>query len=152
MDCEIVTLRERKIAGLCVRTGNFEPDVTDKIGRLWQKLFSGAIAEIPGRRGKSTYGLYTNYENDVTGAYDIVVGCEVDHFDSLPGRFTGVVIPAGRYAKFTFHGDAQKDVAGFWTVVWNTPLNRKYTCDFEEYPPCGDPQNAEINIYIALTD
>lgn len=152
MEYKIVTLSEMSIAGLSVRTGNYEPDMMQKIGGIWQKLFAGAINEIANRKNDTIYGLYTNYESDVSGKYDMVAGCEVSIVTGISKPFVNITVPAGEYAKFTFHGDAQKDTADFWNAVWNTPLKRKYTCDFEEYPPCQDSANAEINIYIALED
>lgn len=152
MDYEIVTLPEKIAAGLCVRTGNDEPDVMQKIGEVWGRFFSGACNEIPDKAGDATFGLYTNYEGDVKGKYDMLACSEVSETQRLPDKFKSVVIPAGKYAKFVFHGDAQKDTGKFWTIVWNTALCRNYTCDFEEYPPSADSHDAPIHIYIALAE
>ena len=55
------------------------------------------------------------------------------------------MIPAGKYAKFQIHGDYIEAVSKAWSEIWNTPLDRTYTGDFEEYRTMED-----IDIYIAI--
>ncbi|MDR1747793.1 MAG: GyrI-like domain-containing protein [Spirochaetaceae bacterium] len=151
MDYEIVTLEEKTVAGLSVRTANKEPDMMGKIGLVWQRLFNGGEgALIPDKKNDTVLGLYTNYQSDVNGSYDMIACYEVTETAKLPPQFTFAVIPAGRYAKFIFHGDAEKDTGSFWNAVWNTPLERAYTGDFEEYPPSKDSHTSDIYIYIAV--
>lgn len=154
MDYEVVTLQEKIVAGLAAHTSNTDPEMGKKIDGLWQQLFSGGQEKISDRKGETVYGLYTHYENGAEGAYDAAVGCEVAHAQGLPEGVQAFVIPAGQYARFTFRGDVTEDVGGFWAEIWKMPLPRKFTCDFEEYPPCEnwDMHNAEINVYIALAD
>ncbi len=59
-------------------------------------------------------------------------------------------IPAGIYAKFIVHGHMQQAVGDFWGKLWDMPLDRAFTCDFEEYQPGSDFNNAEVHIYLAL--
>lgn len=153
MNYQVVELKEKIVAGICVRTGNNELDVNSKISKVWDVLYcNNAIGEISDKVSETTYGLYTNYESDCTGQYDMLGGCEVSTAQNLPDKFKSIIIPAGKYAKFTFHGDVEKDVFTFWDVIWKTELNRKYTCDFEEYLPCEDCHDTDINIYIALVE
>ena len=57
----------------------------------------------------------------------------------------------GKYAKFVIHGDVQNAVGQAWQEIWKMDLNRKYTCDFEEYQNNSeDMLKQEIHIYIAL--
>lgn len=147
MDYEIVSLEEKIVAGLCARTGNQEPDMGQVIGGLWEAFYSHAA--VPGKLTQKGIGLYTEYDAD---HYTVMVGCEVESASSLPESVVTKVIPAGKYAKFIVHGNVQKDVASFWEKLWKMDLNRKFTCDFEEYQPEGDMDHAEIHIYIALND
>ncbi len=151
MAYEIVNFPHKRIAGLCARTSNGAPDMGEKIGGIWRQLFSGTLQSIPGRVGQATYGLYTNYEKDVNGAYDVIAGCE-----ALPGPLPqGLVekdIPAGKYAKFSYTVNIQEGVGHCWNEIWSTPLNRAYTVDFEEYLPNASQETAPLNIYIALAD
>ncbi|MGI6049514.1 MAG: GyrI-like domain-containing protein [Acetivibrionales bacterium] len=84
------------------------------------------------------------------GEYDVMVCCEVEDTTSLPENTDSEIIPSGKYAKFIVHGHVQKAVAEFWMKLWSMNLDRKFTCDFEEYQPGGDMENAEIHIYISL--
>lgn len=151
MNYEVVTLEAIQAAGLSVRTGNNQPDMMEKIGGLWQKYMTEAEKIIPNQNGR-LFGVYTNYDSDVNGMYDMVVCCGVDSYEGLEDKFVRVEIPSGKYAKFTFHGDPCKDTGAFWMEVWKTPLNRKYTADFEEYLTSNDPHDVPINIYIALAE
>lgn len=152
MNYEIVALPEKVLTGLWVRTGNQEPDMMAKIGGLWQRFFGGDLEKIPNRVGNTYYGLYTNYGKDDKSEYDAVACCETDGVQDVSGDMKSIVLPAGKYAKFTFHGDMEKNTGAFWTEVWNTELPRSFTGDFEEYKPCEDHHNAEICIYVALAD
>lgn len=63
------------------------------------------------------------------------------------------IIPNGKYVKFVIFGDVQKSVGEAWAEIWQMDLERKYTCDFEEYQNNSeDMQNQEIHIYIAIED
>lgn len=150
MDYEIVNLEKKVVAGLTIRTKNSDPDMAKDIGGVWQKFFSqGVYASIPNKSNQKTIGLYTNYENDVSGAYDMVVCCEINLQDNLPAGLDVKLIPAGKYAKFVVHGDIQA-VGKFWEQLWQMKLNRKCGCDFEEYQEADDLNNMEIDIYISL--
>lgn len=145
MDYKIVTLESRIIAGYRAKTSNSSPEMPQIIGSLWQSHLSG-------KPQGATYALYYNYENGVSGSYDVLVGSEAPSLDGLAPQLSGTVIPAGRYARFSFIGNPQTDTAGFWQKIWSMPLSRKFTCDFEEYPPCDDWEHAPIHFYIALQD
>lgn len=150
MDYEIVNLKEKTVAGLTIRTKNSDPNMEKDIGGLWEKFFSqGVAASLPNKSNTNTIGLYTNYESDVSGAYDMMVCCEIDSQKDLPAGLDVKTISAGKYAKFVVHGD-MKAVGTFWMELWQMDLNRKYDCDFEEYQDCDDYNNMDIAIYISL--
>jgi len=139
------------IKGLTARTRNSDENMAEIIGRLWQRLFGeGIFQAIENKQNDKSIGLYSDYETDENGAYDITVCCEVARAEHLPEGVIKKIIPAGTYAKFIIHGHMQKAVADFWTKLWEMPLNRKYSCDFEEYQSGTDGENAEIHIYISL--
>ena len=125
--------------------------MTRSIGELWQEFFAnGVYQSISHKQNGKSIGLYTNYESDVNGAYDVMVCCEIDIPQISRLVCNTEIIPAGKYAKFIVQGDMQKAVAEFWTKLWVMDLDRKYSCDFEEYQSGGDMNNAEIHIYISL--
>ena len=47
-------------------------------------------------------------------------------------------------------GDVAKDVGKTWAEIWNTPLERTFTGDFEEYQEDCDGKTGTIFIYIAI--
>lgn len=150
MDYEIVSLEAKTVVGLTARTGNSDPKMNEVIGGLWKRLFGdGLFFSMKNKVNEHSIGLYSNYEDGMTGAYDITVGCEVSGTPELPPDAVVKTIPAGRYAKFVVHGDMVKAVGAAWVEIWNTPLDRAYTGDFEEYVS-QDAEHGEIDIYIAL--
>jgi predicted transcriptional regulator YdeE len=123
--------------------------MSQEIGAVWQKFYEqGFYASIPNKSSDKSIGLYTNYASDVNGEYDLLVCCETSAGDDLPQGVEAAAIPAGKYAKFIVHGNMEK-VAEAWGEIWQTNLDRKYSCDFEEYQ-CDDMTNMEVNIYISL--
>jgi len=142
MNYEVVELKEKTIAGFSARTGNNESDMSSVIGKLWKELYTpGNGTEVLNRSNAYAIGLYSDYEGD---KYDVTAGFEVK---SLPvdSKLATKIIPAGKYAKFSIHGDMVEAVAAAWGEIWSTPLDRTFTGDFEEYTSMED-----IDIYIAI--
>jgi len=78
MNYELVQLQEKKVAGLRVRTSNRDPNMSSSIGTTWHRFFAeGIYQSIHDKKNDKSIGLYTNYENGVNGAYDVMVCCEV---------------------------------------------------------------------------
>lgn len=151
MEYRIVTLKEKKVMGLNARTSNSDPKMGEIIGSLWQKLFTqGVIGTIPGKSGTHTIGLYSDYETDSKGAYDITVGCEVLPSASAAPSTVIKTIPAGEYAEFIVAGGSVADVAAAWSEIWSMPLDRAYTADFEEYRSSPSGEVEEVHLFIAL--
>lgn len=151
MNYEIVQLEEKKVVGLKIRTNNSDPNMSSAIGDVWKKFFeTGIYQSIPDKKNEKCIGLYTNYESDVNGAYDVMVCCETQNSSNHPMLVQSETIPAGKYAKFIIQGHVQKVVAEFWMKLWSMDLDRKYSCDFEEYQGGSDEDTAEIHIYISL--
>lgn len=151
MNYEIVELNEKAVVGFAARTSNNDKNMTQVIGGLWQNFFKyGVYQSILNKQNNCSIGLYSNYENDVNGAYDVTVCCEVTKCEKMPIGAVVKTIPSGKYAKFVVRGHMQRAVAEFWTKLWSMDLDRKYTCDFEEYQSGGDLDNCEIHVYISI--
>lgn len=148
MEYEIVELEEKLVEGIGIRTTNQEGQSMKDIGKVWQRFFEeGMYEKIENKINHKTIGLYTDYEGDYTKPYQFIVGVEV----SKKTKNTVKVIPKGQYAKFVIIGDVQKSVGELWEKIWQMDLDRKYTCDFEEYQNNSeDMQKQEIHVYIAL--
>ncbi len=148
MNYEIVELEEKVVAGYADITSNDSPDMGAKIGALWQNLFSGQ-KEIRGRTNQKAIGLYCDYFKPTQKDYTILVGCQVkDRNDN--NDLAERIIPGGRYAKFTLKGDVVKAVQESWMEIWNTPLDRTWVADFEEYQEDCDGKTGTIFIYIGI--
>ena len=142
MNYEIVELKEKTIVGFAARTSNEDPQMGAIIGDLWKQLYTPENTEkIQNRVNSYAIGLYSNYDKE---GYQVTAGFEVSDAESGNG-FAIKTIPAGRYAKFSVHGDMIEAVANSWKEIWETPLDRTFTGDFEEYLSQED-----IDIYIAI--
>ena len=142
MNYEIVELTEKTIVGFTARTSNEDPQMGAIIGGLWKRLYTPENTEkIQNRVNAYAIGLYSDYDKE---GYQVTAGFEVSDAESGNG-FTVKTIPAGRYAKFSVHGDMIEAVANSWKEIWETPLDRTFTGDFEEYLSQED-----IDIYIAI--
>ena len=151
MDYEIVTLNEKTVVGLSARTSNQSPDVGAVISGLWEKLYQGGVhPQIAGKKNEKALGIYSDYTGADKNEYQVTVGCEADG-SALPQGTQSMVIPAGKYAKFVIHGNMVTAVASFWETLDSKELPRAFVCDFEEYQD-ENFENAEIHIYVSLTD
>lgn len=154
MKYEIVELEEKVVEGIRIKTTNQEGKSVQDIGMTWQKLFEyGVYNRIQNKVNNKTIGLYTEYEGDYTKPYIFIAGAEVSKEEKDNEELANKVIQKGKYAKFVIIGNVKKSVGQAWQEIWNMNLNRKYTCDFEEYQNNSeDMQKQEIHIYIAIED
>lgn len=145
MKYEIISLKEKTVVGISGRTSNNDPKMSETIGGLWEKLYNGGIhTKIKNKINQYAIGLYSDYCED---GYQITVGNEVSKAENK--NLSTKTIPAGKYAKFSVHGNMQTAVAEAWSQIWKMDLERNFTGDFEEYLN-ADFENADIDIYIAL--
>ena len=124
------------IAGISVRTTNaaeFNP-VTGKIAGLWGLFFSeGLFDKQVGKLPESpVYGVYSGYESDYMGAFDVTAGVAVTKPESQ------LELQAGEYLVFSATGPMPQTVLQTWGVVWqyfqtNPNVQRSYATDFEAY-------------------
>ena len=142
-----------KIIGIAVRTTNENGKSADDIGQLWNQLMAeNKIAQIPNKVNNTIYSIYTDYESDYTKPYTTILGCEVSDFDNVPEGMVAKIIGGGEYKQYTAKGNLKQGVVyETWTKIWNEPLERVYTTDFEVYgPKAQNPENAEVDIFVAI--
>ncbi len=151
MKYEVVTLEEKIVVGISVRTNNMDPDMGAVIGGLWKRFYEGGIyGAIPGKVNGKALGIYTDYAGDEKSDYTAIVACEtIEEWSEMD--CTVLRVPAGRYAKFVVHGDMVQAVAAAWQEIWQMDLPRTFQCDFEEYQD-DRMEDAEIHIYVGLVD
>lgn len=154
MNYDIICLEEKTVVGYIVNTTNENNKAMSDIAMTWGRFIqSGAYDSISNRVNEKSIGLYTDYEGDFTKPYNFLSCCEVVNPNTIPADMVARKIPGGKYARFVINGDVQKAVGEFWSKLWELPLDRKYSADFEEYQNNSDDMNnQEIHIYIALND
>lgn len=88
------------VQGLQVRTTNAAEQTPDaKIGALWGRYFSSPGAGVSG-----VYGVYSGYESDWTGAFDVTAGCEAAAGAAPKADQTTLQIQSGQYLMFHAKG------------------------------------------------
>lgn len=146
----IIQLPEKQAHGFCTRTTNqaeANPE-TAQIGALWERFYQNAGVHLTPPH--NVYGVYTHYESDMNGAFD-VYACSDNPAVSKSGDAQTITLQAGAYLKFSGTGDMPQAVMDAWGEVWayftanDCPHTRAYTTDFECYK---SPNNIEI--YIAI--
>ncbi|WP_285415718.1 GyrI-like domain-containing protein [Pseudomonas sp. efr-133-TYG-5] len=139
------------VAGLRVRTTNATEHnaATAQIGAMWGQFFGKGLAQaIPGMRPDSpVYGVYSAYESDAAGAFDVTAGVAVV---DPPADFHTVRIERGDYLVFEASGPMPDTVIASWGFIWhyfqqNPQLQRRFATDFEAYT---GPES--VAIYIGI--
>ena len=135
------------VVGLGITTSNgAEIDAaTGQIPGLWTRFYRDDIIGLTPRKKDPPVplGVYTNYESDHTGRYDLVIGVAVDPDAPIPAGFVRAAVPPGRYLLFEGTGELPNVVFDLWAAVWryfSEPGSghvRAYTTDFEVYPSEG---------------
>lgn len=149
------------VTGLRVRTNNnaeMTPQ-TGKIGGLWESFYTQLSPRLNESDQAHIYGVYTGYESDHTGAFDVVAGVKnpvintqtTDLDSELSSQLTTVAVQSGSYLVFSGEGELPQTVISLWQDIWHyftqnhCPHRRKYSTDFEHYT-----SNHAVDIYIAI--
>lgn len=124
------------VAGLTVRTTNrkeIDPK-TQRIGPLWGRFFSEGIADKTAARisDPRIFGVYSNYESDAHGPFDLTCGVAVEPSAGA------VSIEAGEYLVFHATGPMPQTVLSTWQAIWqyfdqHPKALRRFAQDFEAY-------------------
>jgi len=133
------------IIGFTARTTNQKEMSGEggKIGPLWHEFMHGGSSRIPGLLDPTTiFSVYTNYESDHNGAYDVVLGGSVSDPAQAPADLRGMAIPEARYLVFPASSNAPEDIQAAWMGVYKYFENqgdhkRAFTADFERYSCSG---------------
>ena len=136
--------------GLMVRTSNAnEMDgSTAQIGKLWESFYKNVAPKL--NENSKVYGLYTNYESDVSGLFDVIACADTLESENIEGAVKHSV-PAGKYLTFSATGEMPQVVIGLWEDVWkyfqsdDCEHERAYSTDFEYYKS----QN-EVEVFIGV--
>jgi predicted transcriptional regulator YdeE len=141
------------VSGIMVRTTNHDEQDphTARLAGHWGRFFAeGLFEKIPGRLPDAgMYGVYSAYESDHTGAFDVTAGAAVSAPAAGPGWHT-VEIQPGDYLVFTAKGAMPQVVIQTWGAIWqffqtHPGIQRSYATDFEAYQ---GPDEVAIHIGI----
>jgi predicted transcriptional regulator YdeE len=146
----LVQIESFQVAGLPIRTNNATEQMPNgKISALWSDFFAQDLFGIEERiQGSPVYGVYTNYESDQTGYFDVIAGVKVTAAPKT--HLQTITINAGDYLVFDTHGAMPQRMIEGWQKVWayftdDAPYTRLYTTDFEQMIDEND-----MKIFIAV--
>ncbi len=146
------------VAGLQTQTRSSDEKnpSTSKIKTIWNRLFSENLPEsLPNRdRGNGFYGVYSEYETDETGLYNVTAGVRVTTTDDLPYTVSGISVKPGLYLVFRRQGKLDEVTPQLWGEALeffkkSNQYQRKFATDFEYYP---DMNTVAIHVGIERPD
>ncbi len=141
------------VVGIAIRTTNEQGKSMIDIPKLWEQFFSeNIIDQIPNKINNTLYCVYTDYEGDYTKPYTTLLGCKVNHLNSIPEGLMGKSIGGGQYSMFTAKGKITDGIVyKEWLKIWTSGIDRAYSTDFEVYgAKAENPNDAEVDILIAV--
>lgn len=154
MNPSVVQVSAFSVAGIAVRTRNGDEMVPERarIGALWDQFFSESWARRlpgPGADGR-LYGVYSAYESDQHGAFDVTAGVSAAVQAEPPVGTARVEVEPGDYLVFPGEGPMPQMVIDAWGDVWryfeaNPGVRRRFGTDFELYE---GPESVAIHIGV----
>ena len=143
-----IELESKTITGLQVRTKNADEmnPATQKIAPLWGRFFQEVLPTLG--EGSTVYGVYHNYESDVHGGFDVLVGADTLR---VTDEMKSITLEAGKYLMFPVKGELPQAIIDTWMKVWayfedpSIDERRSYETDFELYKSAD-----EVEIYIGV--
>lgn len=138
------------VAGVTVRTSNSAQDgsVATSIGALWTRFFDERVYQTTPHRSNDLrlYGVYSAYESDASGPFDLTAGIAVAEGASV------VRIEAGDYLVFAGQGEMPQMLVALWQTIrqyfeQHPEIRRSYRSDFEAY---SGPDAVAIHIGVRL--
>lgn len=161
MQKTIITIPQKKLVGLTIRTNNqdeFNP-LKAKIGSMMEKYWQNSIPDKIYNRIKpgTTICAYMDYVSDHNGEYTYFIGEEVSNFNAVTENLVEVIIPEQKYCKFTTENGAMpKIVIDSWINIWQMRESdfggkRAYIADFEVYDNRSrNIKDTILDIYIGI--
>jgi len=148
MEGKIVNINEFKAVGLTY----FGNNNNGEIPKLWE-VFNKSCGNIKNMsKSMLCYGICDD-DMDSEGRFHYTACVEVDSFDSIPEGMEAKVVPAGKYAVYTYSG-AIKDLGLFYNDIFQKWMPASgYEIDFRPQLELYDQRfmnNGEFDIYIPI--
>jgi len=139
------------VTGIAIRTTNRDGRSQTDIGNLWTKFMSENIAgQIEAKQSDDIYCVYTDYENDHTGWYTAVLGCQILAANDSEGMFTAL-IPKGSYRLYKPEGKFPCCVADTWQEIWQDGSARSYIADYDLYKAGAESfEKTKTEVYVGF--
>lgn len=139
-----------------LRTDN-SPDGMEKIAALWKDIETGKLpllfdSEKNFLQGLSPVSLYSNYESDEKGEYDLSIrAVTADFFASLEKDTAD-----GKYFKLETTGERGQDCTALaWQQVWRLSaegkLKRAFATDIESSVPKEYTKDGKAHCYLYIS-
>jgi predicted transcriptional regulator YdeE len=142
MQPTLVTVSPFVVRGLCVRTSNadeFDP-ARAKLPGLWGRFYgSGLMAAPEQAQDAAVYGVYSDYESDANGFYDLTAGVAHEPSEATAAQpLRTLQVQGGQYLVFAAQGAMPQAVIDAWGQVWEWfaregEFVRAWQTDFEQY-------------------
>lgn len=151
MEIKQVYVAPFSVSGLRVRTLNSaeQTAATAKIGPMWGRFYSEGLNKriAPKQPVSPVYGVYSKYESDASGPFDVTAGIAVQ----APAQgYETIHIEDGQYLVFDGKGPMPDAVIDAWQRIWgyfeaNPQIKRRFATDFEAY---AGPES--VAVYIGI--
>lgn len=125
-------MNKRIIKGKKIRTNNA---TLEGVMELWQEIMTFQLTG-------DLYAIYSNYESNHLGAYDLLIGSESN---ALPDA---IELAECEYMEFPVEGNGIECVAKAWHKIWSNPEiegKRAYVTDYELYDTDGN-----VTIFLSM--
>lgn len=147
----LIQRESKQLLGITTRTRNEDEksSKTAQIPSLWKKFHEEIYERV--LQGTPIYGVYTGYESDYTGYFDLSAAVEKGDNSGYGGDIQTITLQGGSYLKFIPKTVGEKQIWELWEQAWSffsdrqQSLERAYTTDYEVYYP-----NQEVELYIAI--
>ena len=146
------TIPAFKVVGISARIAN-KGNAGKEVEALWGRFWGEDIrSKVPNSVSEDIYAVYSDYESDHTGAYNLLIGLPVKSLDDVPEGFQSIEIQEDTYQEFISNGKMPEAILNTWMEIWaDNNLNRSFRVDFtvhgEKY---FDGDNAQVQTYISL--
>jgi predicted transcriptional regulator YdeE len=148
---DLVYCNSKHLIGVSIRTRNEneKSQETAQIPGLWKTFYEDIYQKV--LNGETVYGVYSNYESDHTGYFDVSAAVDKGGNEAEQSNIKLIELQGGKYLKFTPKRESANQIWRLWEQVWeffsdeSQKLERAYTMDYEVFYP-----NKEVELYIAI--
>ncbi|WP_055669171.1 GyrI-like domain-containing protein [Desnuesiella massiliensis] len=148
MEAKIINIKEFKAVGITYFGNNSKGEIKE----LWE-VFNKSCNNVKHKSKSQLYYGICDDMPDAEGRFHYTACTEVDSFEDIPAGMDAKVVPAGKYAVYTYSG-AIDDLGEFYESIFSKWMPAAaYECDCRPQLELYDHrfmQNGEFDIYIPI--